>query len=283
MGLPASVIEVRNDDWTTNRAAKVVPSVKRCVLANVEITLGIERLIAEEFVHSSMQVVGAGLSRHDGGATPRAWVLGAIVGGEDFDFLNSIETGVNDQGAVVTIQAGIQHFRSVDGKAVVFGAAAIHAIGNAAGHTNLGFVLLRLVADSGDKVNKLGEVTAVQADARHFLAGNRSGYLRILRLYLRHCAGRYFHLGSFRTDCQLHVVDICLPNSKIDGPAAHATEARRLDRNPVMPCGQVGDGVLSGAISLDVESALSVEVERLNCSIRNGCSGRICNLSRKAR
>src|ERR1035441_10333116 len=90
-----------------------------------------------------MQVVGTGLRGHDGGTVSRAWILGAVVRGEHLNFLDGVNAGINDQRAVVLIDAHVQRFRAIHREAVVFGAPAIDAVRDASGLSYLGLVYAR--------------------------------------------------------------------------------------------------------------------------------------------
>ncbi len=124
-------------------------------------------------------------------------VLRAVVRCKNLHFLNSIEAWINHQRARCPIQARVQHVAAVDFECVVFDAAAVHAVLNAADDTYFGFVLPGLIADSGGKCDELREVTAIQAYRHYFLLCDRSGDRGTLGLYLADAARLHVYFFGF--------------------------------------------------------------------------------------
>src|SRR5208283_4256510 len=86
-------------------------------------------------------------------------ILRAIVGGQHLDFVNGLDAGIDVEGEVAAI---VHHVAAVDFPIVVFGAAAVDAVADAALDADLAFVLPGLIADAGNQLNELGKDAPVQ-------------------------------------------------------------------------------------------------------------------------
>jgi len=65
--------------------------------------LGVEHLVAKEFVDAAVILVRAGLYGYDGRAIAGARILRAVVRGQHLDFLNGVNARRNDQRAVILV------------------------------------------------------------------------------------------------------------------------------------------------------------------------------------
>src|SRR5437762_1225776 len=106
---------------------------------------GIKHVIAQVFEGTAMKGLSAGLGFDFDGAGTVAAVLRAIVGGENFEFGDSLDVGIDVQcriGAVVHVVAAIEF------PVVVLGAATVNAERNVSINPDSPFVGTSLVHDA---------------------------------------------------------------------------------------------------------------------------------------
>jgi len=99
--------------------------------------MALKEIVAEILEGAAVELAGAGLGLDFDGAGAVAAVLRAVVGGEDFEFGDSFEVGIDVEGGVTAV---IHVVAAVELPVVVLGAAAVHAVGDVAGHADQTFI-----------------------------------------------------------------------------------------------------------------------------------------------
>ncbi len=92
------------------------------------------------------------------GTGPVAAVLRAIVRGEDLEFGDGFEVGINIEGGVAAV---VHIVATVELPVVVLGATAIHAESHIAVDTDFAIVIASLVDHARGEGNELGKIAAV--------------------------------------------------------------------------------------------------------------------------
>ena len=97
-------------------------------------------------------------------------------------FLNGLDARINVQRKIAAV---VHHVAAVDFPVVVFGPAAIHAVGDAAFRADHAFILPCLITYSRHQRDELREIPPVQLQLHNLFAGDGTAELRGLRVHLR--------------------------------------------------------------------------------------------------
>ena len=176
------IVVIRDEDRTADGVAEVVLLELRLGVCRIEEVASVENIVAAEVVDVAVELVGAGLGFDFDGAGSVASVLRAVVRGEDFDFGDGVDAGIDVQRGVAAV---VHVVAAVELPVVVFRAAAVEAERHAAVDADLPFILAGLVADAGNDSGELNEVAAVQLKLSDLRAGDSTAELRGLRVDLR--------------------------------------------------------------------------------------------------
>ena len=167
-------IDFWNRDWPAQREPEIILAKLGRSKRLVEIIPGVQIFVAQKIIGAAVQRTAARLRVHQNGARSAASVLRAIVRGQNLQFVDRVQAGINHQRALAAVNAGVQDVRPVHAEGVVFHPAAIDAELHAAFHAHQRFILASLVADARCEGQGGCEVTAVESDLGKFLGGDRA-------------------------------------------------------------------------------------------------------------
>src|SRR5208337_1409830 len=140
------VVHPRDVERPAESSARFVLLVKRSAPGLIEEVAGIKHVIAQEEIGVAMKVGCAALGGSQDRAGSAAAVHRAVVGGENLQIVDGVDTGVDDQSAAAPIEAGVEDVTTIDIVRVVLNPAPVYAVFDAPFYAHQGFILASLVA-----------------------------------------------------------------------------------------------------------------------------------------
>src|ERR1700722_7670526 len=155
------IVMTWDKNGAANSAAEIVSAIKRLLRADVKIIAGIKKFIADEFVTVPVKMRLAGLGGHQHGSRSATAKFRAVIRGENLQLADGVQAGVNDQCAGTAVDAGIEDVAAVHVEIVVLDAASVHAVLDAAFHSDQSFILAGLIAYAGRQGDQLREIPTI--------------------------------------------------------------------------------------------------------------------------
>ena len=101
------IVMPRDEKGPAEGSSEIVPAIQRSLRGLVEKVARVEELVAVEFVEVAVILLPAGFGGDENRPGGAASILRAVIRGQHLYFLNGVQTGIDDERALVSIDARV--------------------------------------------------------------------------------------------------------------------------------------------------------------------------------